>query len=225
MSTNVEQLLSCIEIEPTVPATHSVIWMHGLGADGHDFVSLVPDLSLPKELGIRFIFPNAPVRPVTINGGYQMRAWYDITGITLEARIDKEGIIDSILAVNALIEREVNRGIPTNKIILAGFSQGAVMALTTGLRYHQPLAGILALSGYFPLHEETIALAKANRNTPIFLAHGTEDVGVPYALGIMAYSQLKDAGLPVSWHAYPMGHSVCMEEIQDISKWMQGVCQ
>lgn len=217
-------MLTTIEIEPELPATHSVIWLHGLGASGDDFVPIVPELRLPASLAIRFVFPHAPVRPVTINGGYAMRAWYDIVGIQLESAIDSQGILQSLAQIEELIQREIERGIPSNKIILAGFSQGAVMALTTGLRRQTPLGGIIALSGYFPLASETLKLSsEATRRTPIFLAHGTEDVMVAFSLGKMSYMLLKEAHCNVDWHAYPMGHAVCGEEVHDIGRWIEKI--
>lgn len=216
-------MMTYIEIEPKTPATHSVIWLHGLGASGDDFVPIVPELRLPTHLAVRFIFPHAPVRPVTINNGYEMRAWYDISGIQIDSVIDNQGILNSIALVEELIQREIDRGIPTTHIILAGFSQGAVMALTIGLRRQTTLSGIISLSGYFPLADETLKLASANHHTPIFLAHGTQDIMVPYALGKMSYMILKEAHYKVDWHAYPMGHAVCGEEINDIGRWMERI--
>jgi len=213
-----------IEIDSKTPATHSIIWLHGLGASGDDFVPMVPELKLPANSTIRFIFPHAPVRPVTINNGYEMRAWFDITGVRLDSTIDSAGIMASAAQVEELITREANRGIPANRIILGGFSQGAVMALTAGLRRSTPVAGIIALSGYFPLAEETLQHGdEAVRQTPIFLAHGTEDLIVPFTLGQMSHMLLKSANCNVNWHSYHMGHSVCGEEVGDISKWIQRV--
>lgn len=215
-------MITSIEIESKTSATHSVIWLHGLGASGDDFVPIVPELQLPANLAVRFIFPHAPVRPVTINNGYEMRAWYDIVGIQLDSVIDTKGILESSALVEELIQHEINRGIAEKNIILAGFSQGAVMALTIGLRRRSALAGIIALSGYFPLADETLKLSsEATRNMPIFLAHGTEDAIVAYPLGKMAYMTLKEAHCNVDWHAYPMGHAVCGEEIHDIGRWIE----
>lgn len=213
--------LECIEIEPNSPAAYSVIWLHGLGADGSDFVPIVPELKLPSTLPIRFVFPHAPVIPVTINNGYRMRAWYDITGISADSKVDKKGINDSINNINQLIDYEISRGIPSNHIILAGFSQGAAVALTTAIHFPQPLAGVIALSGYLPLQESTFTQSQAaNQQTPIFIAHGTQDPIVPFAAGKMAFALLNEHHYPASWHAYPMEHSVCLEEIQDIGKWL-----
>jgi phospholipase/carboxylesterase len=216
-------MLTTIEIEPKTSATHAVIWLHGLGASGDDFVPIVPELHLPADLAVRFIFPHAPVRAVTINNGYEMRAWFDIFGLQLDSAVDTKGIADSTALVEELIQQQIQRGIPLTNIILAGFSQGAVMALTIGLRRQEALGGIIALSGFFPLAEETLKLSSiSSRNTPIFLAHGTEDMIVAFTLGKMSYQLLKEGGCNASWHAYPMGHSVCGEEIRDISEWMKG---
>src|SRR3990167_1663537 len=213
-------MLSAVEIESGQTIKKSIIWLHGLGADGHDFVPITKELQLPSTLAIRFIFPHAPLIPVTINNGYVMRAWYDVTSLTNISHIDKPRIIASISSIESLIEKEVSRGLQSNDIFLAGFSQGAVIALTAGLRFQKPLAGIIALSGYFPLAEETLSLASANTHLPIFLAHGTEDPVVPFILGEMAYQQLVKANYPVDWHSYPMPHSVCAAEIKDISQWI-----
>ncbi len=219
-----QPLLSAIEIEPALPAHASVIWLHGLGASGDDFVPLVPQLNLSDKVGIRFIFPHAPIMPVTINGGMNMPAWFDIYGLTLGSQVDKQGIDQSASAIEHLIMKEIERGIATDKIVIAGFSQGATMALMTGLRYLKPLAGIIALSGYLPMAEEVFQQASAaNRQIPIFLAHGTRDPIVPYALGESTHHALKQANYPVNWHSYAMPHSVCEEEILAISQWLQRV--
>jgi len=216
--------LDCIEINPPVKEVGTVIWLHGLGADGSDFVPIVPELNLPDELPLRFVFPHAPERPVTINNGYVMRAWYDIYSLTSNHRADEEGVMESIKFVETLIEHEIQRGIPAEKIVLAGFSQGAVVALATGLRYSKSLAGILALSGYLANAEKTLAEASAaNFITPIFVAHGTEDTVVPYMLGLQLSDVLQRNKYKISWHSYPMGHSVCKEEIGDMAEWLQKV--
>jgi phospholipase/carboxylesterase len=218
--------LECIEIEQGEAVQTSVIWLHGLGADGADFVPIVDELHLPKTAGIRFIFPNAPVIPITINNGHEMRAWYDIASATIEGIADKPGIEKSMAQVERLIEKEVERGIPVSNIILGGFSQGAAIALTTGLRYRQALGGVIALSGYLPLIEDTLRHASAaNRHLPIFLAHGTIDPIVPFDLGKAAYMYLQKEGYPVSWHAYPIAHTVCVEEVSAISRWLLGVAK
>lgn len=214
--------LSFVEIEPETVAQYSMIWLHGLGADGHDFVSFAPELNLPPHTAMRFIFPHAPIIPVTINGGYEMRAWFDIFGLSLEERVDEDGIAQSIAQIQKLIQREVEKGVPTEKIFLGGFSQGCVMALATGLFYDKPLAGILGLSGFF-LPNQMHNASQVNKQIPIFLAHGTQDSVVPYALGEITNTLLSDAGYPVTWRAYPMPHSVCKEEIDDVSKWLQKV--
>lgn len=222
MSLKKEKSLDCIEINPKKPAQKSIIWLHGLGADGSDFVPIIPELKLPEILGIRFIFPHAPIRPITINNGYEMRAWYDISSLAFDGQIDESGILYATHLIEQLITKEIDRGIATKDILLAGFSQGAVIALTTGLRFTQSLAGIIALSGYLPLADKLIAQASpVNRHIPIFLAHGSEDAVVPYALGKNAYVTLKQYHYPVSWHSYPMPHSVCAAEMTDLSQWIQ----
>lgn len=222
MQNETTRFLETIELNPTNKATASVIWLHGLGADGNDFTPIIPELNLPNNLSIRFIFPNAPMQPVTINNGYIMRAWYDIVSLESTKHADEEGIKKSVHELGRLIEREENLGIPSERIILAGFSQGAVIALSTGLTYHKRLAGILALSGYLPFSEKIMATKTLeNKNTPIFLAHGTGDNVVPYFLGEATRDILQKNGLAVAWHSYRMAHSVCMEEIQDIGKWIK----
>jgi len=219
-----DQLIDSIEINPDHPAQHSVIWLHGLGADGSDFVSIVPELHLPKALNVRFIFPHAPVMAVTMNNGYKMRAWFDLYDLTIAAKIDEAGILNASRMLDRLIAREESLGVPAQNIILAGFSQGAVVALTTGLRFPKKLGGIMALSGYLPLAEKVLADASpANQATPIFIAHGTQDAVLPCQLGEMTSQILNKAHYPVDWHMYPMQHSVCGEEVRDISAWMQKV--
>ncbi len=211
-----------IILEPTVPARASVIWLHGLGADGHDFVPIVPELGLPDDAGIRFVFPHAPVRPVTLNGGVPMRAWYDILGLTQADRQDSSGIRESEQRVRGYIQRELDVGIPAQKIVLAGFSQGGAVALHTGLRYEQSLAGIMALSTYLPLQDSLAAeAAPANRNAAVLACHGTHDPVLPLAWGEQARDVLQALGCSVSWHSYPMQHQVCMEEIEDIAAWLR----
>jgi phospholipase/carboxylesterase len=217
--------LSCIEVELSPPVNKSVIWLHGLGADGNDFVPIVPELKLPPDLGIRFVFPSAPVMPITLNNGYEMRAWFDIEKLSLSAKIDREGIKKSVIEVEKLIEKELTRGLTTADIFLAGFSQGAAIALMAGLLYPKKLAGLIALSGFLPLAEEVLENASdANGDVPIFIAHGTFDSTLPYFLGESIATILKQGGFPVSWHGYPMAHSVCSEEIRDLSNWLQKIC-
>lgn len=217
-----DKTLPPIELEPEYSAKKTIIWLHGLGADGSDFTPIVPELKLPADLNIRFIFPHAPMIPVTINNGQVMRAWYDIFSLIGDRKIDHEGIRQSEKRIHQLIEKEKSRGISEENIILAGFSQGAVMTLATGLAYPKRLGGLIALSGYLPFPENVLAerLNPANEKTPVFIAHGTEDKIVPYALGKAAYLNLKKAALPLSWHAYEMGHTVCQQEIHDISQWI-----
>ncbi|MDD2882669.1 MAG: dienelactone hydrolase family protein [Rhodoferax sp.] len=214
-------VLPHVQIETTSNPTAAVIWLHGLGADGHDFAGLVPELDLSGCPGIRFIFPHAPSMPVTVNGGYVMPAWYDIRGADLLSQQDEAGIRTSERAIQALIAREVARGIPTERIVLAGFSQGCAMALHTGLRYPQRLAGIVALSGYLPLAQTFAAeRAEANAKTPIFMAHGSQDPVVIPARGEASRELLSDLGYAVQWHSYPMPHSVHPREIADISAFL-----
>jgi phospholipase/carboxylesterase len=203
---------------------YCVIWLHGLGADGHDFFPIVPELKLPDQPGVRFIFPHAPQQPVTINGGYVMRAWYDIVAPDLTTRQDKDGILHSAQLIGKLIDEQVQQGISREKIIVAGFSQGGAMALHIGLRESERLSGIMALSCYLPLANE-MPLAKADdkRDLPIFMAHGSYDPVVPIQAGIMSREILAQLGYTVSWKDYPMEHSVCAEEIADISQWLQQV--
>lgn len=210
-----------IEIETAPNPRHAVIWLHGLGADGHDFEPIVPELVEPSWPALRFVFPHAPVRPITINGGMRMRGWYDIRGMDFAAGQDEAGIRDSIAKVEALIAREVAHGIPPSRILLAGFSQGGAITLAAGLRRGEPLLGLVALSTYLPLHDTFPAEAsKAALASPIFMAHGRFDPVVPEALGKMSHDWLKAMGCSVEWHSYPMPHSVCAEEILDLRRWM-----
>ena len=218
------QQLDCIEVSPVKTAIGSVIWLHGLGADGSDFVPIVPELQLPADMPLRFIFPNAREIPITINNGYVMRAWYDIVSMNIDQRADHQGIITSVESVNRLIEKEIERGIPAEKIVVGGFSQGAVIALSTGLQYPQRLGGILALSGYLPHPEHVFTHAsKTNQSIPIFLAHGTQDPVVPYILGEKVHSLLTQHSYKVNWHPYAMPHSVCSEEITDLGNWLASI--
>jgi phospholipase/carboxylesterase len=216
--------LGVTELQTGPNPVGSVIWMHGLGADGHDFEPIVPELVRPDERPLRFVFPHAPVRPVTINNGYAMRAWYDIIGIDRQSRQDEAGIRGSDAAVRALIRRENDRGIPAERIVLAGFSQGAAMALFSGTRYPQKLAGIMGLSGYMVLAPTFDAERdNANQTVPIFLAHGTEDPVVALQLGEDTHQLLEATQYSVEWHTYRMPHSVCPEEIADIVEWLRRV--
>jgi phospholipase/carboxylesterase len=211
-------LLPHIQIDTTPNPGAAVIWLHGLGADGNDFAGLVPELDLSGCPGIRFIFPHAPSMPVTVNGGYVMPAWYDIRGADLTSRQDEAGIRASEKAIVGLLEREIERGIPAKKIVLAGFSQGSAMALHTGLRFPQALAGIMALSGYLPLAERFPAeRSGANAETPIFMAHGDQDPVVVPARGEASRDLLKALGYNVDWHVYPMQHSVHPREVADLA--------
>lgn len=213
-------LLEALEVGPRDRALASVIWLHGLGADGSDFVPVVPELGLPET--VRFVFPHAPVRPVTVNGGLPMRAWYDISSLGGEFVDDDAGLEDSRQHVERLIAREHERGVAARRIVLAGFSQGGAIALHTGLRHRQPLAGIMALSTYLPLRD-TLAkeASEANRDVPILMCHGAYDPVVVPMMGETSRDILQGLGYRVEWHSYPMEHSVCMEEIADISKWLQ----
>lgn len=219
-----DPLLTTVEIEPAGTARSSVIWMHGLGADANDFRPIVGEMRLPAELGIRFVFPNAPIRPVTINGGMRMRAWYDVLTMDLPRREDPDGVYDSGRALVALIEREKERGVPAERIVLAGFSQGGAMALHTGLRYPEPLAGILALSCYIPLTDRLNAERHpANQATPILITHGDYDAVIPMRYGQLSIERLQSLGYQPQWHDYSMGHEVCWEEIRDIAAWLTQV--
>ncbi len=217
-------LLPHIQIETAPEPSAAVIWLHGLGADGNDFAGLVPELDLSVCPAIRFIFPHAPAIPVTINGGYVMPAWYDIFGADLIHRQDAAGIRISEMAIAALIEREIARGVPAKRIVLAGFSQGCAMALHTGLRFPQALAGIIALSGYLPLAENFAEeRSAANAHTPIFMAHGTHDPVVAPARGEASRDLLTSLGYTVQWHSYPMPHSLHPREVADISDFLRQV--
>jgi phospholipase/carboxylesterase len=220
-------LLEAVEIPTGKQPEASVIWMHGLGADGNDFVPVVSELDLTGAPAVRFVFPHAPMRAVTINNGYVMRAWYDVSFADLAGnsrRADEQGVRESQGQIELLIERENARGIASRRIVLAGFSQGGAIALQTGLRHAEEIAGILALSTYLPLAESLPGEASpANSRTPIFMAHGTFDPVVPYAMGAGSMTYLAGLGHPVEWHEYPMQHSVCAEEIVDMSDWLRKV--
>lgn len=214
-------LLETIDIETSANPNAAVVWLHGLGADGNDFVPMVPELVRRGERAWRFVFPHAPARPVTINGGMRMRAWYDILGFERTTTEDEAGFRESDRAVRKLIEREIERGIPAHRIVLAGFSQGGAVSLYTAPRYPERLAGVVALSTYLPL---AVRLAQdrlaANNGTPIFMAHGLLDPLVPFAWGVTSREALVALGFPVEWHQYPMPHSVCESEIADIRNFL-----
>jgi phospholipase/carboxylesterase len=213
-----------VEIEPRAPADAAVVWMHGLGADAHDFESLVPELDLEPEVPVRFVFPNAPVRPVTINGGHRMRAWFDVAGFDRRAPQDERGIRESHAAVQALVERERGRGIAAARILVAGFSQGGAMALFSALRFPERLGGVVALSTFLPLAETLPAEAHpANAQLPVFMAHGRFDPIVPMPLGEASRDALAALGFAVEWHSYPMPHSVAPEEVVDLRRFLLSV--
>ncbi len=214
-------MLQTIELNPGSAPRATVIVLHGLGADGTDFLSMADELQLAAVGPVRYVFPRAPVRPVTINGGHEMRAWYDILGMDLVRREDEAGLRESIAAVQALLHREVERGIPSHRIVLAGFSQGCAITLGAGLRHSDKLAGLAGLSGYMPLADTTAAERHAaNAQTPVFLAHGMRDGVVPLARGEAGRDLLKGLGQPLQWQQYPMEHSVCLEEVRALQQWL-----
>jgi len=201
----------------------AVIWLHGLGADGHDFEPIVPQLGLSDDLAVRFIFPHAPSIPVTLNGGYIMPAWYDIKQTDLGIEHDHQGILNSARDIQLLIDQEEMHGIPSSRIILAGFSQGAAMALHVGLRQTEKLAGIMVLSGYLLLPGQTDQFTTTAKTTPLFMAHGIHDPIVPYELGDTSRRKLEALGFSIQWHSYPMEHNVCPEEIRHIGAWINAI--
>ncbi len=211
-------------VESVIPAASepdaAIIWLHGLGSDGHDFAGIVPELRLPSSLKLRFVFPHAPAIPVTVNGGYVMPAWYDILEMDVGRKVDTEQLTRSAEAVHALIDREIQRGTPSERIILAGFSQGGAVILQAALSYAKPLAGALSLSSYFPT-VETVVPNAVNKGLPILVCHGTRDPVVNEALGRKAESDLRSMGYSTEYKSYPMEHSVCLQQIQDISAWIQ----
>jgi phospholipase/carboxylesterase len=213
--------LEFIESETGPQPGATVIVLHGLGADGNDFVPIAQELDLSAVGPVRFVFPHAPVIPVTINNGYRMRAWYDILGMDLVKREDEAGLRHSLDQIEELLAREKERGMPANRIVLAGFSQGCAMALMTGLRHKERLAGIVGMSGYLPLAATTVGeRSDANALTPIFLGHGSHDNVVVLERGLASRDALRGLGYQVDWHEYPMAHSVCMEEIADLNAWL-----
>lgn len=215
--------LETVEIEPDQSADATIIWMHGLGADAYDFYSVPSQLGLPARLNIRYVFPNAPRIPVTINRGLIMRAWYDVRGFDKRSE-DQQQIRSSARWIMELVARENERGVKANRVVLAGFSQGGAMALFTGLRYPEPLAGIMCLSGYLLLHENLATEeTNHNRDVSIFQAHGKNDPVVPYELGRSSYDALTKADYQIDWHEYPMAHQVCGEELRDVGNWLINV--
>ncbi len=214
-------LLDALEIETAPVPDAAVVWMHGLGADGHDFEPIVPELGLPARPGIRFVFPHAPLRPVTINQGHVMRAWYDVRALAGVRREDEAGVRQSARQIEALVERERQRGIAPRRLVLAGFSQGGAMALHVALRYPERLAGVLALSCYLPLASTLATEASpANRAVPIFWAHGVHDPMLPLAMAEQGREQVGSLGYRIEWHQYPIPHSVSAEEIADVARWL-----
>lgn len=211
-----------VVLAPRVPAVASVILLHGLGADGWDFAPIVGELDLPESLPVRFVFPHAPLRPVTVNDGYVMRAWYDIKSFTPEGRADAEGLAEAARRTEDYVRREAEQGIPAARVVLAGFSQGGAVALYAGLRHPQRLAGIIGLSSYLPF-AKTLAGEKspANSSVPILMCHGRADPIVLYSMGTESRDALEAQGYPVEWHEYPMQHEVCAEEIAVVGRWLQ----
>ena len=222
MTHRLQESADAAVLAPAAPASASVIWLHGLGADGHDFVPIVPELKLPAAPAIRFVFPHAPVRPVTLNNGMHMRAWYDIKTLTAEGRADEAGIRESAARLGEYVARERTAGVASTRIVVAGFSQGGAVALHAALRHAEPLGGILGLSTYLPLAASLPAeRSEANRTTPILMCHGLYDPVLPHALGVTARDLLQAQGYAVEWREYPMQHQVCLPEIQDVSRWLQ----
>jgi phospholipase/carboxylesterase len=213
--------LQTIEVHSGAEPKATIVILHGLGADGTDFLSFADEMKLAAVGPVRWVFPRAPERPVTINGGHRMRAWYDILGADLVKREDEAGLRESFAQVHALLDREVQRGVPAHRIVLGGFSQGCAVTLGAGLRYPQRLAGLVGMSGYLPLADTSAAERKdANALTPVFLAHGRSDGVVALARGTAGRDLLQQQGQPLEWHDYPMQHSVCMEEVQDLQRWL-----
>jgi phospholipase/carboxylesterase len=220
-------LLDTVERQTGPSPRWSVLWLHGLGADGHDFEPIVPELVRAGWPALRFVFPHAPVRPVTINNGMRMRAWYDIRNFSADElaggdRADSAGVLESVMQVEALLAREAGRGVPPSRIVLAGFSQGGAIALSTALRRAQPLAGVVALSTYLPMAPQAAQFTRHEALAqPVFMAHGSADPVVPPRAGEHSAQVLRSLGLDVAWHAYPMGHAVCAEEIRDLGDWLE----
>lgn len=217
-----DSLLPCVEVNPSQPHDAVVIWLHGLGDSGNGFAPIVPQLNIPEDFAIRFVFPHAPVRPVTINNGFEMRAWYDIKSMNFEDRADRAGVEESVKLVEQLIQAEIDKGISPQRIVLAGFSQGGVIAYHLGLRFAHQLAGLMCLSTYMCDNEEDEKdWQQTNIGTPILVGHGKWDDVVPPELGKLAYSRLQARGYNIEWQEYPMQHNVCLEQTQYISKWLQ----
>ena len=217
-----QQLLPCVEINPSTAPDACVIWLHGLGDSGHGFAPIVPELKLPDSMAVKFLFPHAPERPITINGGMRMRAWYDIKSLNFESRADLEGVKESAEQVEQLIKAQIESGIKAERIVLAGFSQGGVIALHLAPRFSQKLAGVMALSTY--MCEPALLSSEAldvNRETPIMMAHGEQDEVVPVFMGNAAFKTLNECGFKATWQTYTMQHNVCMQELNDISAWLQ----
>ena len=214
-----------VEVSTADNVEGSVVWLHGLGADGHDFEPIVPELRIPDAPGLRFVFPHAPVQPVTLNGGMAMRAWYDIYSLERNGPVDEAGITQSMEVLRALVEREIERGIPAEKIVVAGFSQGGAIASQFALQYEKPLAGLMALSTYMPMGNKIASKVADNdnaqpRSLPIFMAHGQFDPVLPFEAGKTARDTMLELGYRVEWKDYPMPHAVCTDEIADISAWL-----
>ena len=219
------KLLSCVEIEPSKQAQAAVVWLHGLGADGHDFEPVASQLKLPAGLAVRFLFPHAPIRPVTVNGGMAMRAWYDSYGPDQGGRMDLEGMAEAETQVHALLHREHERGLAYGKVVLAGFSQGGAIALRSAASFPHQLAGIMLLSSPLPEVDKVLArlVEGPNRTTPIFVGHGHREWALPEAVKEKIQERLTEIGCRIDWRGYPMGHGVCAEEIRDISRWLVGI--
>lgn len=216
------QIPEAVEVTTGENPVGSVIWLHGLGADGHDFEPIVPELRLPRDLPLRFVFPHAPVRPVTINGGMAMRAWYDILSLDGEGRADAKGVRESTTLLEALIHREIERGIEAGSIVVAGFSQGGAIAINAVLRAKDKLGGLMALSTYLVLPEE-LDNSPGYRDLPVFMAHGSFDPMLPMQWGRASADKLIESGFNVEWHDYPMAHAVCPDEIDDIRAWLLSI--
>jgi len=212
--------LETIEIAPFTTPNASIIWLHGLGADGHDFEAMPAELRLPNDIQARYIFPHAPLRPISLNNGYVMRGWYDLHSLDFTPNEDSDGILASVEAINALIQQEIQRNIPSHRIVLAGFSQGGAIALYSGITSPQPLAGIISLSSYIPLPQQLEQSANLQRNTPVFMAHGTDDDIVRFQYGLDSRRWLEKQGFTIEWHDYAMGHSLNYDEIRDIRSWL-----